>query len=258
MTLAKAVLFDFGQTLVDSAEGFRTAEKEAETEIFGNLNLESWPDFLANYRRFRQEFHSQSNFSRRVLWQAVYSHYGREPDQKSLLAAERNYWETVKSRTRHFPEAPAVLTQLASAYRLALITNSQGQPASEKHRLALFPELAASFEVIIVAGEAGLPPKPHPEPFLICLEKLGIAPAEAIYVGDDWRIDICGAQEVGIRPIWLQHHSVPRKWPSVETSVPVITGLEQLLAAILNVRRASRNRSRRIAKSAACGLDLAQ
>lgn len=227
--MIEALLFDFGQTLVDSAEGFRTAEKEAETKIFGDLNLESWPDFMADYRRFRQAFHSQSDFSRRVLWQAVYSHYGREPDQESLLAAESNYWETVKSKTRHFPEAAAVLAQLAPAYRLALITNSQGQPASEKHRLALFPELADSFEVIIVAGEAGLPPKPHPEPFLICLEKLGIAPDEAIYVGDDWRIDICGAQEVGIRPIWLQHHSVSRKWPSVETSVLIITSLEQLL-----------------------------
>jgi len=227
--MIKAILFDFGQTLVDSAAGFRTAEKEAETQIFESLNLESWPDFMANYRRFRKAFHSQSDFSRRVLWQAVYSCYGREPDQESLLAAERAYWETVKSKTRLFPEARVVLAQLASAYRLALITNSQGQPASEKHRLALFPELAGSFEVIIVAGEAGLPPKPHPEPFLICLEKLGIGPAEAIYVGDDWRIDICGAQEVGIRPIWLQHHSVSRKWPLVETSVPIITSLEQLL-----------------------------
>jgi len=225
----KAIIFDFGQTLADSAGGFRTAEKEAETKIFADLGLESWPDFLTHYRQFRQEFHSRSNFSRRAIWWAVYLHYGREPDQESLLAAERNYWETVKSKTRPFPEAAVVLAQLATNYRLALITNSQGQPASEKHRLALFPELAALFEVIIVAGEAGLPPKPQPEPFLLCLEKLSLAPAEAIYVGDDWRIDICGAQEVGMQPVWLQHHSVSRKWPSVETSVPIITSLEQLL-----------------------------
>ena len=81
-----------------------------------------------------------------------------------------------------------------------------------------------------MAGEAGVPPKPNREPFLLCLEELGIALAEAIYVGDDWRIDICGAIEVGIRSVWLQHHSVTRRWPLVETSVPVITGLEQLLA----------------------------
>jgi HAD superfamily hydrolase (TIGR01549 family) len=135
----------------------------------------------------------------------------------------------VKSKTRLYPEAETVLAQLVPRYRLALITNSQGQPTTEKHRLVLFPELTARLETIVVAGEAGVPPKPDPTPFLICLDRLGIVPAEAVYVGDDWRIDICGAREVGIQPIWLQHYSVSRKWPPGEASVPVITSLEQLL-----------------------------
>jgi len=227
--VTKAVIFDFGQTLADSADGFRTAEKEAEFKIFEDLDMESWRKFLAHYRRLRQDFHANSNFSRKALWQQVYLHYNRKPDQEFLLKAERDYWQTVKSRTSLFPETKAVLEKLASEYRLALITNTQGQDASEKHRLTLFPEIESFFEVIIVAGEADVPPKPHCESFLLCLAKLGIAPAEAIYVGDDWRIDICGAQEVGIRPVWLKHHSVSRKWPVVETSVPVITSLEQLL-----------------------------
>ena len=48
-------------------------------------------------------------------------------------------------------------------------------------------------------------------------------------MGDDWRIDICGAGDAGLHPIWLKHHSVKRNWPDVQTSVPVITSLEQLL-----------------------------
>lgn len=227
--MTKTVIFDFGQTLVDSANGFRGAEKEAETKIFKHLGLGSWPEFLSNYRRVREEFHANSNFSRKALWQEVYLHYNQGPDLEFLLKAERDYWETVKSRTRLFPETKTVLEQLASEYRLALITNTQGQETSEKHRLSLFPDLEGFFEVIIVAGEAGVPPKPNHEPFLLCLEKLGAGPTEAIYVGDDWRIDICGAKGAGIQPVWLQHHSVSRKWPLVETSVPVITSLEQLL-----------------------------
>ncbi len=223
--MLKAYLFDFGQTLVDSADGFRTAEKEAETKIFEDLGLESWSEFLSNYRRLRREHHDISNFSRKALWQVVYQHYGR-PDPAFLAEAERGYWNTVRSRTKPFPEAKVVLEQLGSRYRLALITNSQ---ASGEHRLNKFPELASLFEVIVVAGEAGVPTKPDPQPFLLCLEKLGIAPAEAVYVGDDWRIDVCGAREAGIRPVWLQHHSTSRKWPSVETPVPIITSLEQLL-----------------------------
>jgi len=227
--MIKAVLFDFGQTLVDSAEGFRTAEKEAQIRIYKDLGVDSWPGFLSNYRRLRQDFHQKSNFSRKALWQAVYSHYKRKPAPEFLVEAERNYWEMVKSKTRVFPETEAVLKKLVSEYRLAMITNTQGQHNSEKHRHTQFPELEYFFEVIIIAGEFGVPAKPNREPFLICLEELGIDPAEAIYVGDDWRIDICGAKEVGIQPVWLQHRSVSRKWPLVETSVPVITSLEQLL-----------------------------
>lgn len=227
--MVKAILFDFGQTLVDSADGFRKAEKEAETKIFHDLGLESWPEFLSDYRSLRKDLQTRSIFSRRVLWQEIYLHYNRKQEPEFLLKAERDYWETVASETRPFPEAKAVLQRLSAAFRLALITNTQGQGPWGKHRLSLFPEIEGFFEVVVVAGEAGVPPKPNQEPFLMCLERLGIHPYEAIYVGDDWRIDICGAEEVGIRPVWLKHHSVNRNWPAVETSVPVIHSLEGLL-----------------------------
>jgi len=32
-----------------------------------------------------------------------------------------------------------------------------------------------------------------------------------------------------MRPVWLRHHLVRRRWPAVETSAPVIDGLDALL-----------------------------
>ncbi len=141
--MIKAILFDFGQTLADSAEGFRLAEKEAETRIFEELGLASWQDFLTDYRKLRQEFHANSNFSRKALWQAIYLYYGREPGAAILQEMEHDYWVTVRSKTRLFPETVAVLGQLASAYRLALITNTQGQGIREDIASACFPTLKA-------------------------------------------------------------------------------------------------------------------
>jgi HAD superfamily hydrolase (TIGR01549 family) len=233
--MIKAILFDFGQTLVDSAGGFRAAEKEAQMRIFADLGVESWTDFLARYRKLRGEFHARSDFSRRALWEAVYSHFGCEPAALSLRDAEREYWETVQSHTQPFAEAGAVVAQLAGRYPLALITNTQGQGTGYRHRLALFPNLERHFRVIIIAGEDGVPPKPDPAPFKYCLEFLDVTPDQAVYVGDDWRIDICGAQAAGIRPIWLQHCSVSRNWPTAETTVPVITSLEQLPEILLTI-----------------------
>ena len=227
--MIKAVIFDFGQTLVDSANGFRTAEKEAQDKLFTNLGLTVRADFLAIYRRLRKEFHDRSNFSRNALWQEVFYYYCVAVDSELLVRWETEYWEAVKNHTTLFPEAKAVLDALRTRYDIALITNTQGQKATGAHRISLYPELENFFKAIIVAGEGGIPTKPDPKPFHQCLDKLGILPAEAVYIGDDWRIDICGARDAGLHAIWLKHHSVQRNWPQVEDSVPVITSLEALL-----------------------------
>ncbi|UCF95417.1 MAG: HAD family hydrolase [Desulfobacterales bacterium] len=227
--MIRAILFDFGQTLVDSANGFRAAERQAQQRLYADFQDIPWENFLADYRRLRQEFHARSDFSRPALWQAVYHLFNREADWRRLGNWETTYWETVQAASSLFPETKAVLAKLAANYRIALITNTQGQKTAGNHRTSQFPELERFFEVIIVAGESGLPPKPDPAPFRLCLEKLRLAAAEAVFVGDDWRIDVGGAAGVGIQPVWLQHHSVRRNWPVVETTVPIITSLDQLL-----------------------------
>ena len=223
--MIKAVIFDFGQTLVDSATGFRKAEKEAQEKLITNLGLTVREDFLALYRRYRKEFHDRSNFSRSALWQEVFYYYCAAVDFDRLVQ-----WETVKNYTTLFPEANEVLAALHSRYEIALITNTQGQISTGTHRISLYPELEKFFSVIIVAGEAGIPAKPDPQPFHQCLKNLEISPTEAVYIGDDWRIDICGARDAGLHAIWLKHHTVKRNWPEIENPGPVITRLDEVLA----------------------------
>ncbi len=226
--MIKAVIFDFGQTLVDSANGFRRAEKEAQEKLFKHLSLTLKDEFLENYRRIRKQFHDRSNFSRKAIWNEVYFYHCLKADLDLLETWETEYWETVKANTKLFPEAENVLEALNSQYEVALITNTQGQKRVGTHRVSQFPELDRFFKVVIVAGEEGIPPKPDPEPFRICLEELGIDASEAVYVGDDYRIDIFGASDAGLHPIWIKHHLVKRNWPDVETEVPMITCLDEL------------------------------
>ena len=231
--MIKAVIFDFGQTLVDSANGFRMAEKQAQQKIFDHMALSLHEKFIENYRRVRQEFHGRSNFSRSAMWREVYHHYCLVPDEALLSLWESQYWDTVKARTVLFPETPGVLAALQSRFRVALITNSQGQPVTGAHRYHHFPAIGKYFEVILIAGENAIAPKPDPEPFRRCLQALRVDPSEAIYVGDDWRNDVCGARDAGLHPVWIQHASVKRTWPEVKTDVPVIIRLDQLLGLCL-------------------------
>ncbi len=231
--MIKAIIFDFGQTLVDSAGGFRAAEADAKTlilsDIFPDVDCTIREQFLTAYRRIRKEHHKTSRFSRPAIWQAVYNHFEKSSDSDKLELWESGYWQRVKEKTTPFPESLTVLEKLGKRYKLGLVTNTQGQKQTGGHRIALFPQLEQFFEVTIVAGEAGIPPKPDPIPFHLCLERMEIDASSAVYVGDDWRIDVCGSRDAGLRPVWLKHRSVKRNWPDVEATVPVIKSLDELL-----------------------------
>ena len=229
--MIKAIIFDFGQTLVDSSEGFRLAEREAQQKVFAALGLSDFQEFLMLYRSARSAFHAQSRFSRKAIFAELFRRYGQQSDTALLMSWEIEYWERVKATTQIFPEALEVLRKLQEqSFRLAMITNAQGQEVERQHRLVNYPELKDFFETVVVAGEGGIPPKPDPMPFLLCLDMLKLAPSEAVYVGDDWRIDVEGVKAIGMQPIWLRHRLTQRNWPVVETaSTLVINTLEALL-----------------------------
>ena len=228
----RAVLFDFGQTLVDSADAFRMAEKDAKDRLFAALKAEAggpdWEAFLPLYRGIRKKFHQKFEFSRPAIWQAVCARFDQQLDPDLLNQWEQLYWNQVSSHTHPFPETVPVLEKLSSQYDLALVSNTQGQKKSGGHRLALFPQIEKYFKAIVIAGESGIHPKPHGEPFRLCLQQLNLTPHEAVFVGDDWRIDVGGAQDAGIQPVWLKHQLVKRNWPDVQSDVPVITSLRDL------------------------------
>jgi putative hydrolase of the HAD superfamily len=51
----------------------------------------------------------------------------------------------------------------------------------------------------VISGEVGLH-KPQPEIFLLAAERLGVDPAECVFV-DDLRENVAGAEEVGMTAI---------------------------------------------------------
>lgn len=293
--MIKAIVFDYGQTLVDASAGFRMAEKQAR-ETLATLLPVADGSFTQHYREVRSRFHAASNFSRVDMWQQALAQYNVPVDSGRLEAMEREYWHLVRRHTRLFPETLQVLRALSKRYRLAIISNTQGErtydaepdesrqaaespenrhnselsdsrqaavrtkslqatktqsghptpsktalasghPAPSKalnaktHRLFAHTDLSELFEYVIIAGENGLPAKPHPEPFLLCLRKMRLRPEEMLYIGDDWHKDLLGAGGCGIRALWLQHHSVPRNWPvdAASHNATVITTLEPLI-----------------------------
>ena len=45
--------------------------------------------------------------------------------------------------------------------------------------------------------------KPHRRPFEVALARLGVAPSEALMIGDSYARDVVGAAALGIDAVWI-------------------------------------------------------
>jgi putative hydrolase of the HAD superfamily len=74
--------------------------------------------------------------------------------------------------------------------------------------------LTDAVDVIVSSAWAGAR-KPHPRIFEHTLEKVGVAPAEALFVGDTWGPDVVGPRSMGMTPLYLRREG---HWP--DTTAP--------------------------------------
>jgi putative hydrolase of the HAD superfamily len=96
------------------------------------------------------------------------------------------------------------LEALAEAgVRRALICDTGFSPGRVVRRLLEREGLLAWLEVQIFSDEAGVP-KPDPRVFHQALTPLGVAPADALHVGDLRRTDIAGARGAGLASVRIR------------------------------------------------------
>ena len=84
-------------------------------------------------------------------------------------------------------------------YAFGVITN--GESGLQRDKL-LRSGLSRYFPLVFISGEVRVA-KPHSVIFRAALDKLGIAPNEAVMVGDNIDRDIAGAHALGLHPVWL-------------------------------------------------------
>lgn len=104
-------------------------------------------------------------------------------------------------RTRHvvFSDVKTNLTNLREIYQLALVTNGAPDLQREKIQGA---KLAQYFDAILISGEVGIG-KPDTRIFTMALEALTASPSETVMIGDSLTRDILGAQQAGLKGIWM-------------------------------------------------------
>ncbi len=85
---------------------------------------------------------------------------------------------------------------------LGLVSNTMRTPGAVLRKILERRGLLDYFSVITFSDECGIR-KPDPEIFRMTLERIGVAPAEAVHVGDDPVLDVRGARAAGMRVIQM-------------------------------------------------------
>lgn len=129
--------------------------------------------------------------------------------------AERHVWCGAD------PEAPRVLQELRrEGLRLAVISNTEDGRVRDALEAA---GLGSYFELLIDSHLVGCK-KPDPAIFRLALERLGIEPSDAAFVGDSYAYDALASRAVGMRAILLDPFDM-----HPESVCPRIGGLGDLL-----------------------------
>lgn len=191
--MLKAVLFDLDGTLFDRDSSVRRLVASQYDAFAQELRPVARQTFVERFVTLDRRGY--------VPKQQVYRDLVRQLGITGVTATTLfSFWQAhFHDRCALFPAAAATLDQLAKAgLSLGLITNG-GFPWQLHTVQALGIE--HHFGTILVSEAEGLR-KPDRTIFALATQRLGVAPDQAVYVGDHPAVDIAGARNAGLRTVW--------------------------------------------------------
>lgn len=125
-------------------------------------------------------------------------------DEASVQALEAAFLRPIFATARLDPQALPVLETLRGlGVKTAIVSNTPwGSPASAWREELTRHGLLDMVDATVFCTDVGWR-KPHRAPFDRALALLDVAPAEALFVGDDRRWDVVGARNAGVRPVLI-------------------------------------------------------
>jgi HAD superfamily hydrolase (TIGR01549 family) len=117
----------------------------------------------------------------------------RRLSQLEAENARDNLWRVMHDDT------PAVLDELRRrGYILGVVSNADGRIAAALAECGLAPHFTTIIDSHVVGVE-----KPDARIFQLALDACGAQPAETMFVGDIYEIDVQGARNAGIAPLLI-------------------------------------------------------
>lgn len=177
----KAIIFDLDGTLTDTLEDLFLSTNYA-------LRSCGLPERqLDEVRRF------VGNGVRTLIERAVPEDTDSTVLERCFDAFRSHYVIHCQDHTQLYPGVATLLTALhAKGYRMAVVSNKMQAGVTELARTFFLGVID-----VAIGEQPGIPRKPKPDMVLAALAELGVAPSEAVYVGDS-DVDLQTAANAGL------------------------------------------------------------
>lgn len=210
------IFFDLGHTLIFYTGDLNEALTRGAQAMVDILRARGYPltspsfesEFLERlHRYYRWRDQTQIEISTARLLGDLLRARGLEVAPAHLSEALAAFYAPSEDCWQPDDDAVPTLARLREAgYRLGLISNAGD--AADVHRLVVKAGLHPYLEHIVVSAEVGWR-KPHAAIFTHALRCFGVEATQAVMVGDLLWADVWGAQQVGMRGVWLTQHIEP-------------------------------------------------
>ncbi len=151
------------------------------------------------------------------------------PDPDLAREIELHFGQTQLRELRIYDDAAALLKQLKGRLPMGLVTNgaSDHHPESQRSKVDFFG-LERYLGAVIISDAVGVR-KPGRGIFQAALKELGVAPERTLFVGDNLRADIGGANAAGLVSVWLDRHGkAPEAYPAGAVPAHVVGSLDEV------------------------------
>lgn len=223
----RAILFDLDDTLYEERLFFRSGFRHVATVLWGR-GLAPVEDLCQ-----RLEF-LHHHLDRATVFQHLAADYRFPTDWiPELVALFRDHPPDIQLAA----DTLEVLPRLRASYRLGCVTDGWGQV--QRRKVAALG-VEALLDVIVFTDDHGREFwKPHPRPFLDGCAALGVAPAEAVFVGDNPARDMVGAAAAGLRAVRIRrpgaYFTARQDPPNLPRGQPEITDLRGLAGILAHL-----------------------
>jgi FMN hydrolase / 5-amino-6-(5-phospho-D-ribitylamino)uracil phosphatase len=197
----KAVLFDLDDTLWPIAPVILRAEetlfawlREHAPRVTRQFTIDSLRQARLELLARQPEFHLDLGKLRRAGLLAAFETAGEDPAKVELAMAE---FFAARNAVVPYDDVVPGLLRLKGRVQLGTITNGNADLQTIG--------LAHHFKASVSAPQLGVA-KPDPAIFLAGCRALDVAPWDAVYVGDDVLLDVQGAQQIGMRGVWMNRN----------------------------------------------------